>query len=107
MLQVAVEKQKILSNPCERFDPPRVPTSEMTFLDWDEAIRLSEAHSDRYRTLIYVVVDSGMRWSELVGPGAGRSTRGMARSVSPNSSSSWTTDRSCGRNRRPPPASDR
>jgi integrase len=39
----------------------------MTFLDWDEAIRLAEAHSDRYRALIYVAVDSGMRWSELVG----------------------------------------
>jgi integrase len=28
---------------------------------------LAEAHSDRYRTLIYVAIDTGMRWSELVG----------------------------------------
>lgn len=67
MLQVAVQKQKILTNPCERVDPPRVPKREMTFLDWDQVIRLAEAHSERYRALIYVAVDTGMRWSELVG----------------------------------------
>jgi len=67
MLQVAVEKQKILTNPCDRADPPSVPHRESIFLDWDQAIRLAEAHSDRYRTLIYLAVDSGMRWSELMG----------------------------------------
>jgi integrase len=39
----------------------------MVFLDWDDAVRLAEAHWDRFRALIYVAVDSGMRWSELVG----------------------------------------
>lgn len=67
MLQVAVEKQKILANPCDRVDPPRTPKREMTYLNWDEAMRLAEAHSKRYRALIYLAVDSGMRWSELVG----------------------------------------
>jgi integrase len=67
MLAVAVEKQKILSNPCDRVQPPRVPTREMMFLTWEEAIDLAEAHSERYRALIYLAVDSGMRWSELVG----------------------------------------
>ncbi len=67
MLQVAVYKQKILTNPCERVDPPHVPKHEMVFLGWDEAIRLAEAHSERYRALIYLAVDSGMRWSELIG----------------------------------------
>jgi integrase len=67
MLQVAVQKQKVLTNPCERVDPPRVPKREMRFLDWDEAIRLAEAHNERYRALIYVAVDTGMRWSELAG----------------------------------------
>src|SRR3546814_12484018 len=67
MLQVAVQKQKILSNPCERVDPPRVPKHEMVFLGWDDSIRLAEAHSERFRALIYVAVDSGMRWSELIG----------------------------------------
>jgi integrase len=62
-----VEKQKILTNPCDRVDPPRVAKREMTFLDWDQVIRLAEAHSERYRALIYVAVDTGMRWSELAG----------------------------------------
>ncbi len=39
----------------------------MTFLDWDQVIGLAEAHNERYRALIYVAVDTGMRWSELVG----------------------------------------
>lgn len=67
MLQVAVVKQKILNNPCERVDPPRVPRREMEFLEWDQAIRLAEAHRERFRTLIYLAVDSGMRWGELTG----------------------------------------
>jgi integrase len=67
MLQVAVQKQKLLTNPCDRVDPPRVPKHEMVFLGWDDSIRLAEAHAARYRALIYVAVDSGMRWSELIG----------------------------------------
>jgi integrase len=35
-------------------------------------MRLAEAHSERYRALIYVAVDSGMRWSELVGVRRGK-----------------------------------
>jgi len=30
VMQVAVQKQKILSNPCDRVDPPHVPRREMT-----------------------------------------------------------------------------
>jgi integrase len=67
MLQVAVDKQKILSNPCDRVEPPRVPKREMVFLDWKQAVDLAEAHTDRYRALIYLAVGSGMRWSELIG----------------------------------------
>jgi integrase len=67
VLQVAVDKQKILANPCDRVEPPRVPKREMVFLDWTQAVDLAEAHSDRYRALIYLAVDSGMRWSELIG----------------------------------------
>lgn len=67
VLQVAVEKQKIPANPCDRVQPPRVPRREMTFLSWNEAVALAEAHPARYRALIYLAVDSGMRWSELVG----------------------------------------
>jgi integrase len=67
MLQVAVEKERLLSNPCDRVHPPRVPTTEMTFLTWDQAVDLAEAHSERHRTLIYAAIDTGMRWSELIG----------------------------------------
>jgi len=67
VLQVAVDKQKIQTNPCDRVEPPRVPKREMVFLDWAQAVELAEAHSDRYRALIYTAVDSGMRWSELIG----------------------------------------
>lgn len=67
MLQVAVEKQRITTNPCDRVAPPRVPKREMTFLSWEEAVDLAEAHSERFRALIYLAVDAGMRWSELIG----------------------------------------
>jgi hypothetical protein len=39
---VAVEKQKIPSNPCDRVQPPRVPKRDMTFLSWDETVALAE-----------------------------------------------------------------
>ena len=39
----------------------------MVFLTWDQAVDLAEAVGERYRSLIYLAVDSGMRWSELVG----------------------------------------
>ncbi|MGH9029549.1 MAG: tyrosine-type recombinase/integrase, partial [Acidimicrobiales bacterium] len=67
MLHVAVEKQRIPSNPGDRVAPPRIPKREMVFLTWDQTVDLAEAHTERYRALIYLAVDSGMRWSELVG----------------------------------------
>ena len=79
----------------------------MTFLGWDDAIRLAEAHNDRYRALIYVAVDSGMRWSELVGSGDATSTSRSARSGSPTSSCSSPTGPSSARSPRPPPVSAR
>jgi integrase len=67
MLQVAVDKQKIVGNPCDRVQPPRVPKREMVFLDWDQVVLLAEAHQPRFRALIYVAAETGMRWSELIG----------------------------------------
>ncbi|HUY05915.1 MAG TPA: site-specific integrase [Acidimicrobiales bacterium] len=67
MLQVAIEKEKLLLKPCDRVTPPRVPRAEMVFLSWNEAINLVEAHSERYRALVYLAIDSGMRWGELIG----------------------------------------
>ena len=34
VLQVAVEKEKLVSNPCDRVQPPRVPARETVFLTW-------------------------------------------------------------------------
>jgi integrase len=67
MLAVAVQKQKIVHNACDRVDPPRVPKREMTFLNWDQSVRLAEAHNERFRPMLYVAVDTGMRWGELIG----------------------------------------
>jgi integrase len=67
MLQVAVEKEKVVANPFERVEPPQVPTRETVFLTWRQALDLAKAHRARYRALIYLAVDSGMRWSELIG----------------------------------------
>ena len=67
VLQVAVEKERIPTNPCERVQPPRVPKREMAFLGWDQAVDLAESINERYRALIYLAIDSGMRWSELIG----------------------------------------
>lgn len=46
VLQVAVEKEKIQANPCDRLQPPRVPKRDMAFLSWDETAGLAEAHPD-------------------------------------------------------------
>ena len=43
------------------------PKREMVFVSWADAVELVEAINDRCRALIYLSVDSGMRWSELVG----------------------------------------
>jgi integrase len=67
VLQSAVEKRKLIANPCDSVNPPRVPHREMLFLSWAQVVALAEAHDARYRALIYLAVDSGMRWSELVG----------------------------------------
>ena len=39
----------------------------MAILTWSQSVALAEAHPERLRPLIYLALDSGMRWSELVG----------------------------------------
>lgn len=41
--------------------------SKMVVLDWQQCVALAEAHPDRYQALIYLALDAGMRWSELIG----------------------------------------
>jgi integrase len=67
MLQVAVEKGVIVKNPCSGVQPPRVDTNEMRFLSPQEAVVLTEAIDPWFRPLVYTAIETGMRWSELVG----------------------------------------
>ena len=67
VLQTAVEKDRLLSNPCDRVRPPKVAQRKMVVLTWEQCVGLAETHPDRYRALIYLALDSGMRWSELTG----------------------------------------
>ena len=85
MLQVAVDKEKLLTNPCDRVEAPRVPAVEMTFLNWDEVIELADTHDPRFRALILFAVETGMRWSELVASAAATSTCAPGESGSPSS----------------------
>ncbi len=72
VLQSAVEKDRLLTNPCAKVRPPRVPARPMAILNWSQAVTLAEAHPERLRPMIYLALDSGMRWSELVGLRRGR-----------------------------------
>jgi integrase len=67
MLQVAVEKGMIVKNPCAAVQPPRVELNEMRFLSPTEAVALAEAIDPWFRTFVYTAIETGMRWSELVG----------------------------------------
>ena len=67
VLPVAVQKQRLLTNPCDRVDPPKIAAPRDGVPRLGQAVRLAEAHSERFRSLIYLAVDSGMRWGELVG----------------------------------------
>jgi integrase len=67
VLQAAVEKDRLLINPCTKIRPPRVPARPMAILTWAQSVALAEAHPEHLRPMIYLALDSGMRWSELVG----------------------------------------
>jgi integrase len=67
VLQAAVEKDRLLVNPCAKVRPPRVPARPMAILTWAQSVALAEAHPEHLRPMIYLALDSGMGWSELVG----------------------------------------
>ena len=39
----------------------------MAILTWAQSVALAEAHPPHLKPMIYLALDSGMRWSELVG----------------------------------------
>lgn len=67
VLEVAVKNKRIASNPCAGVQPPTVPRRRMVILDWPLVFDLADGLPSRYRALTLLAVDSGMRWSELVG----------------------------------------
>ncbi len=70
ILNTAVQWQVIFSNPCTRIKAPKVDRSEAKYLDDMETIRLFELLESEpimYRTIITLLVYSGLRRGELCG----------------------------------------
>ena len=66
MLQVAVQKRKLQSNPCQRVSRPGAEDGD-DVPDLGAVGRLGRVPAGALPGLIYVAVDSGTRWSELIG----------------------------------------
>ena len=66
----AVKKGYIVSNPCERADPPKVAKKDVEYLDTEQAITLLSLLQEEpiyYRVPITVLLFTGMRRGELLG----------------------------------------
>lgn len=70
IMHSAVKWQIIISNPCDRVDPPKVAKTEIEYLDNVQAIHLLEllkAAPTHYRCAVEVLLFTGMRRGELLG----------------------------------------
>lgn len=70
VMQTAVKWQVIVSNPCERVDPPKVQQSDVEYLEPEDAVRLLELIENepiQYRVSVIVLLFTGMRRGELLG----------------------------------------
>lgn len=70
MFSTAVKWQIIFSNPCSRVDPPKAERSEAKYLDEHEASKLLElidAEPIQFRTMVKLLIFTGMRRGELCG----------------------------------------
>jgi integrase len=67
ILQVAVNKGIVARSPRAAVDPPRAQTNEMRFLTPTEVVQLPEGLDPWFRPFVCTAVETGMRWSELVG----------------------------------------
>lgn len=70
MFSTAVKWQVILSNPCDRVEPPKKARKEANYIDERQAAQLIECLSKeplRYRAAIMLLLYSGMRRGELCG----------------------------------------
>lgn len=70
ILEKAVKWQVIFSNPCERVEAPKVEKKEARYLDEKQAAELLsclQSEPLKYRTMITLLLYSGMRRGELCG----------------------------------------
>ena len=70
ILEKAVKWQILFSNPCERVEAPKIERKEARYLDEKQAAELLnylQAESLKYRTIITLLLYSGMRRGELCG----------------------------------------
>ena len=70
VFRTAVKQGLLVNNPCERADPPSPEDTESAFLQEKDLHTLIQALTHvniKYRTAIYLLLDSGMRRGELLG----------------------------------------
>lgn len=70
MLQDAVQWQVIPSNPCQRVEAPKIVRKKVRIIDEESIGRMLEALTRepmKYRTIVMLGIDSGLRLGELMG----------------------------------------
>ena len=70
MMSTAVKWQSIYDNPCARVDPPKIERKEAAYLDEIQAQRLLDLLDNEpitYRTMITLLLHTGLRRGELCG----------------------------------------
>lgn len=70
IFRTAVKQGVIAENPCSRADPPSAGDDEPVYLDESCALKLVQALEQapiKYRVMIFLLLDTGMRRGELLG----------------------------------------
>jgi integrase len=67
ILNVAVETDHLVKNPCKGVKPPEIPQQEMQFLTASEVRDLAEAMPEWCQTWVYFAAETGLRWGEMLG----------------------------------------
>ena len=67
ILNVAVETDHLVKNPCKGIRAPEIPHQEMQFLTAPQVRDLAEAMPDWCRVWVYFAAETGLRWGEMLG----------------------------------------
>ena len=67
ILNVAVETDHLVKNPCKGVRAPEIPHQEMQFLTATEVRDLAEAMPEWCRVWVYFAAETGLRWGEMLG----------------------------------------